>query len=80
MSPTPKPSDPEPSTYFEIEQQRLNNPGEEKTAPTMPELPPTSPWAASIDEVVGVEPSHDRTEDGDRFVPQDFFIPTEGDE
>jgi hypothetical protein len=40
-----KPHD-EPSTYFEIEQRRLDNPGEDKPAPVMPAQPPTSPWAA----------------------------------
>jgi hypothetical protein len=54
--------DPEPSTYFEIEQNRLVNPGEEKTAPTMPPLPPTSPWSA---DPVPPEPPIDRSEDGD---------------
>ena len=49
MSPTPKPSDPEPSTYFEIEQQRLNNPGEGKVGADVSSLPPqpkSSPWGA----------------------------------
>jgi hypothetical protein len=54
--------DPEPSTYFEIEQQRLNNPGEEKVAPVMPRLPPTSPWHH---DPVPDEPTIDRSiEDG----------------
>ena len=53
--------DPEPSTYFEIEQRRLNNPGEDKVAPVMPQLPPESPWAAENQP----EPTIDRSiEDG----------------
>ena len=49
---------PEATTYFELQRNRdgIPEPGEEKVAPVMPPLPPTSPWAASIDEVVGVEP------------------------
>jgi hypothetical protein len=54
--------DPEPSTYFEIEQNRLVNPGEEKTAPTMPTLPASSPWHH---DPVPPEPTIDRSiEDG----------------
>jgi hypothetical protein len=43
MSPTPKPSDPEPSTYFEIEQRRLDNPGEAKVGADVSSLPPQGP-------------------------------------
>ena len=48
----------EVTTYFQLQRNRdgLPDPGESKPAPVMPALPPTSPWAASIDEVVGVEP------------------------
>jgi hypothetical protein len=64
-SPPLHPSD-EPSTYFEIEQRRLDNPGEEAVGVvTMPPLPPTSPWAS---DPVGPEPTIDRTEDGDHFI------------
>jgi hypothetical protein len=51
----------EPSTYFEIEQRRLDNPGEEKAAPTMPALPASSPWSA--ENVLPDELPIDRTED-----------------
>jgi hypothetical protein len=51
--------DPEPSTYFEIEQNRLVNPGEEKTAPTMPRLPPESPWASENQPEPTIDRSHE---------------------
>jgi hypothetical protein len=51
--------DPEATTYFQLQRNRdgLPEPGESKPAPVMPPLPPSSPWAASIDEVVGPEPT-----------------------
>jgi hypothetical protein len=48
-----KPDDDEPRTWFEMERRRLLNPGEDKSAPKVPWLPASSPWAA---DVVGVEP------------------------
>jgi hypothetical protein len=60
-SPPLHPSD-EPSTYFEIEQRRLHNPGEDKVG-NLPPQPPTSPWAR---DPVPDEPLIDRSiEDGD---------------
>ena len=65
--------EPEATTYFQIEQRRAANPGEEKVSSdisTLPPQPPGSPWAASIDEICGVEPTVDRSaEDADHFVP-----------
>jgi hypothetical protein len=61
----PKPDDPEPSTYFEIEQRRLNNPGESKVGSDVSQLPPQpsgSPWS---EDPVPPEPPIDRSEDGD---------------
>jgi hypothetical protein len=58
LHPTP---DPEPSTYFEIEQRRLHNPGEDKVG-ALPPQPPTSPWAT---DPVPDEPTIDRSDDGD---------------
>ena len=60
----PKPDDPEPSTYFEIEQRRLNNPGESKVGSDVSQLPPqppSSPWGAGPQP--GDELPIDRTED-----------------
>jgi hypothetical protein len=56
--------DKEPATYFEIEQRRLTNPGEDKiSASDIPSLPPTSPWHH---DPVPAEPTIDRSrEDGD---------------
>jgi hypothetical protein len=65
--PSLHPSD-EPSTYFEIEQRRLDNPGEDKVGVvTMPQLPPTSPWAG---DPVPDEPLIDRSEDSDFIQPE----------
>jgi hypothetical protein len=67
-APPPKPhdsGDKEPSTYFEIEQARLDNPGEAKVGGTVHQLPPlpaSSPWAG---DPVGPEPTINREEDGD---------------
>jgi hypothetical protein len=67
-----KPHDePEATTYFQVQRNRdgLPEPGESKPAPTMPPLPPTSPWHS---DPIGKEPSVDRSEDGDTFgVPID---------
>ena len=54
---------PEATTYFQLQRNRdgLPDPGESKPAPVMPALPPTSPWAASIDEICGAEPPIDGT-------------------
>jgi hypothetical protein len=55
-----KPHDePEATTYFQLQRNRdgLPEPGESKPAPIMPPLPPSSPWAASIDEICGPEPA-----------------------
>jgi hypothetical protein len=69
MTKPKKPDDPEPSTYFEIEQHRLQNPGEEKAGgPRMPRLPETSPWHH---DPVPPEPTINREEDGD-FINGDF--------
>jgi hypothetical protein len=61
-----KPDDPEPSTYFEIEQRRLENPGEGKVGADVSSLPPqpkSSPWSS---DPCGDEPLIDRSrEDGD---------------
>ena len=53
----------EPSTFFEIEQRRLVNPGEGKvSANDIPPLPPSSPWHH---DPVPPEPTIDRSiEDG----------------
>jgi hypothetical protein len=61
----PEPDD-EPRTFFEVERRRLDNPNEAKVGTggtAMPRLPSMSPWSRSIDEVCGVEPGVDRTED-----------------
>jgi hypothetical protein len=70
----PKPrntDEPEPSTYFEIEQRRLVNPREEKVGgdiSSLPELPATSPWSR---DPVPDEPTIDRREDGDTLEQGD---------
>jgi hypothetical protein len=68
----------EPQTMFEWQRRSINNPelgGEGKG--DVPPMPASSPWAASIDEICGVEPTIDRSaEDADHFVPTP---PTEGD-
>ena len=53
----------EVTTYFELQRNRdgLPEPGEAMPAPVMPKLPPSSPWAASIDEICGAEPLIDGT-------------------
>jgi hypothetical protein len=60
MQPKPHDDDPEPSTYFEIEQRRLNNPGESKPG-NLPPLPASSPWGSGPQP--GREPFVDRSED-----------------
>jgi hypothetical protein len=68
MSPSPKPNDSEPSTYFEIEQRRLDNPGETKVGGDVSSLPPqpkSSPWGAGPGP--GDEPLINREEDGDKI-------------
>jgi hypothetical protein len=63
----PKPhntDEPEPSTYFEIEQARLNNPGESGASGTVHQLPPlpaSSPWGSG--PAPGDELPIDRSED-----------------
>jgi hypothetical protein len=55
----------EVTTYFQVQRNRdgLPEPGEEKVAPVMPALPPTSPWSA--ENVLPDEPTIDRSiEDG----------------
>jgi hypothetical protein len=62
--PTPPP-DREPISYFELQRRRegIPEPGEEKPAPVIPALPPTSPWHH---DPVPAEPTIDRSqEDGD---------------
>jgi hypothetical protein len=70
----PKPDDPEPVSYFQLEQRRRANPGETKANTAisqLPSMPAASPWSA--DPVPPEEPI-DRREDGD------FIQSTEGDE
>jgi hypothetical protein len=59
------PDDPEPVSYFQLQQQRRPNPGEEKVSSDISTLPPQpagSPWAA---DPSGDEPTIDRSnEDG----------------
>jgi hypothetical protein len=52
----------EVTTYFQLQRNRdgLPEPGEEKPAPVMPPLPPSSPWHH---DPVPDEPTIDRTED-----------------
>jgi hypothetical protein len=63
----PKPrntDEPEPSTYFEIEQRRLVNPREEKVGgdiSSLPPLPENSPWGSG--PAPGREELIDRSED-----------------
>ena len=57
-------NEPEVTTYFQLQRNRdgLPEPGEEKPAPVMPPLPPSSPFAS---DPVGPEPLIDRSiEDG----------------
>ena len=77
-SPTPPLEDDDPHeavSYFTLEARRQNRETLLGGEP-LPPQPASSPWAASIDEIVGPEPSHDRREDGDCFQPEDFFEPT----
>jgi hypothetical protein len=53
-------SDDEPRTFFEIEQRRLNNPGESKPG-DLPPLPANSPWGSG--PAPGREELIDRRED-----------------
>jgi hypothetical protein len=75
MSARPPDIDKEPSTYYEIEKNRLVNPGESRSG-GVPKLPPESPWAA---DVVGPEPTIDRSqEDGNTInIHGDTIQPTE---
>jgi hypothetical protein len=53
------------TTYFQLQRNRdgIPEPGEEKPAPVMPTLPPSSPWHH---DPVPAEPTIDRSrEDGD---------------
>jgi hypothetical protein len=69
----PKPTSDEPQTVFAYEQRRRAleqregplGPGEAQAATPWqyPRLPSSSPWSTSLDEMVGVEPAVDRTED-----------------
>jgi hypothetical protein len=45
MPARPPDIDKEPSTFYEIEKRRLENPGESRSG-GVPKLPPESPWAA----------------------------------
>jgi hypothetical protein len=66
-SPATQDSDDEPATFFEIEQRRLNNPGESRVNSDFRQLPPlpaSSPWASENP----TEPLIDRTEDGDQIT------------
>jgi hypothetical protein len=67
MPARPPDIDREPVTYWEYERSRreVTNPGEDATSGSMPmpRLPSTSPWHKSIDEIVGVEPPINTTED-----------------
>jgi hypothetical protein len=69
-----KPDDsrePEPVSYFQLEQRRRANPGEEKPNSDFSELgpmPASSPWSGDQP----AEPTIDRSEDGDNVgVPID---------
>jgi hypothetical protein len=53
--------EPEATTYFQIEQRRAANPGEEKISGKLPPLPASSPWGAGPGP--GDELPIDRTED-----------------
>ena len=57
-------NEPEITTYFQLQRNRDGIPevGEEKPAPVMPQLPPTSPWHH---DPCGDEPLVDRSEDSD---------------
>jgi hypothetical protein len=64
-------SDPEPTSYFQLQQQRRPNPGEEKVSSdisTLPPQPAESPWSG---DPCGDEPLIDRSEDA-------VIISTEG--
>jgi hypothetical protein len=69
MSKPKQPDDPEPATYFQLERRRRRLEQDDGPGDAIPPLPASSPWAA---DVIGKEPSIDRSEDGD------VFIPTEG--
>jgi hypothetical protein len=61
-------NEPEPVTYFQLEQRRRQLEPGEAISDDLPPLPASSPWSG--DQLP--EPTVDRTEDGD------YFIPTEG--
>jgi len=67
MPARPPDIDKEPVSYFTLEQRRRQLEPGEPIADPIPALPSSSPWAASIDEIVGVEPGVDRREDSDTF-------------
>jgi hypothetical protein len=83
-SPATQDSD-EPRTIHEFEMRRRNlerqegriseDPPASPAGPTYPRLPSTSPWSTGIDQLSGVEPAIDRSEDADHFIPTS----TEGD-
>jgi hypothetical protein len=61
-SPSPlRPGDREPTTYFELERQKIADPNEPPSG-AVPPLPSSSPWHRDL---VPDEPPIDRTEDGD---------------
>jgi hypothetical protein len=63
----PKPhttTDSEPTTIWAWERRRRGLDETEAISDEIPKLPPTSPWSVGIDQVSGVEPPVDRTEDG----------------
>jgi hypothetical protein len=68
--PKPPADDDAPTTYYEIEQRkRLNpEPGEERgdAVQHYPKLPATNPWAQENPP----EPTIDRREDADHFIPE----------
>jgi hypothetical protein len=64
---TPKP-EPEPTSYFLLEQRRRLLDDERGIADAYPRLPTSSPWAS---DPVPAEPLINRSEDSDNFKPED---------
>jgi hypothetical protein len=62
----------EPISLFELERRtRHLDPSRAVTDDAIPKLPSSSPWAASIDEIVGAEPPINREVDGTINLEED---------
>jgi hypothetical protein len=61
----------EPQTIWAFERRRRQLDESQTIADEVPRLPPTSPWAAGIDQISGAEPPIDRSCDGTFITPEE---------